>query len=129
MLTTPSPAALVIANIIENALAPVFAAMAAPLIARVDKLENVVHLGEPSPSFIGKVRDAVMADENFDEAVRSAVLTHDHFDDAVLGVIDDRSSDVIEKLGEAMAANTEGLSDRVSNVLRDGTFSISFDRY
>lgn len=115
-MSNPSPTALVIASLIESALAPIFATMSAPLLARIEELEK---------------HSVALTDEDV-QAVIEAVVGSDMFDEAVLGVIEDRSKDVIDNLGDDLTDkinNAESINEAVSEVLRRGSFNIEFSRY
>lgn len=148
-MNTPSPTALVIATIIEGALAPIFATLAAPLLARIDELEKRDARTFDEAAFDAAVMTAIrnqpgavvdfLAEEidkraptdEFIEKVTNSVFTSPNFDIAVLGVIEDNSKDVIENLGDDLTdkiTNAESISDSVAEVLRRGSFSVEFSK-
>lgn len=103
-MNTPSPTALAIASLIEAAIAPIFATMSAPLVARIEELEK-----RPS-------------------------VTGDAFDEAVLNVIRDAPGTVVDlvedEVKELISAVTDSdIDDRIASVLRNGSFSVEFSRY
>jgi hypothetical protein len=152
-MATPSPAALAIASLIENALASVFSQLATPLVERIDALENELRYPKDNTAkFDAAVMTAIRnqpgavvdflaeeidkrapADEFIEKAV-SAVLASEEFDTAVLGVIEDRSSDVIDNLDDELidkikSVGLDDITDRVADVIRAGSFNVEFSRY
>lgn len=145
MNTSPSPIALAIAQVIEGAMAPIFA----PLVARIEALEKRPDLlddalfasvvmtairNQPSivVDLLGEEIDKRAPTDEFIEKATSAVLASSEFDEAVLGVIEDRSSEVIENLGDDLTdkiTNGGDIAERVGEVIRAGSFNIEFTSY
>lgn len=108
-MTNPNPIALAIATALEAILTPIMATLTAPIIDRIDKLEDVAHTAdEPDP------------DGN-------------KFAEQVMKVLHDRSASavdlLIDEINERAEVNKESLSDTVAEIIRNGSFSISFTRY
>lgn len=130
-MNNPSPAALAIASLIEAAIAPIFATMSAPLLARIEKLEKGNSLGEPTPEFVQKTVELVFADARLNmQATIDAVLVDSKFDDAVINVLNDRNVDAMDNLIDNIKERiSEDSEDKIASVLRNGSFSIEFSRY
>ena len=148
-MTNPSPITLAIATALEAVLTPIMAALTAPIIDRIDKLEAtmpddatfdaaVITAIRNQPAavvdFLGEEIDRRTATDEFIEKAVSAVLASSGFDTAVLGVIEDRSGEVINNLGDNLTdkineASKESLGDTVAEIIRSGSFSVEFTRY
>jgi hypothetical protein len=99
---------------VQTLLDAFVAHITAPLVARIDELEKAQKAIEPTPEFVEKVRDAVLAD--------------DGFDDAVVSVMSDRASEVVSNLEDDIKnLDCMDAEDTVRRVLRDGSFDVSFD--
>ena len=148
-MTNPSPITLAIATALEAVLTPIMAALTAPIIDRIDKLEAtmpddatfdaaVITAIRNQPAAVvdslGEEIDRRTATDEFIEKAVSAVLASSGFDTAVLGVIEDRSGEVINNLGDNLTdkineASKESLGDTVAEIIRSGSFSVEFTRY
>lgn len=112
-MNAPSPTSMVIASLIESALAPIFATMSAPLLARIEQLET-------------KQENSVGATKEF--------FKNEAFGNAVMDVIESKSSDVVEALGDDLteaieSARTESIENAVENAISNGSFSVEFSKY
>lgn len=138
-MTNPSPIALAIATALEAALTPIMAALTAPIIDRIGKLEAaytpddaafdaaVITAIRNQPAtvvdFLGKEIDHRTPTDEFIEKAISTVLASSEFDTAVLGVIEDRAEEVVSNLGDDLTdkineVRNEVIANTVSDVLR-----------
>lgn len=100
-MTTPSPIALAI----DNLLAASLAQTVAPLLERIAALEAQVE-----------------------------GLTGDKFDEAVMESIRDQAEAVVDLLEDEIkervaGVDKEDLGDKVSAIIRSGSFNVEFSRY
>jgi hypothetical protein len=141
-MSTPSPTALVIASLIESLLAPVFTAMSAPLLKRIEALEDNAHTPtEDEAKFGAAVMSAIRArsstvvdflSEEIVERAVSAVFADSEFDKTVLSVITDHPSDVIDSLGNNLTdkiAEHGDIAEKVAEVINRGSFSTDFTSF
>lgn len=119
----------------------------APLVARIDALEKRPDLfdeaafdaavmtavrNQPAAvvDFLSEEIDRRISTPEFIEKVRDAVLADDAFDDAVVGVMGNRASDVVAELEDDIKElDASDIGDRVSEVIRRGSFSIDFSSF
>jgi hypothetical protein len=118
--TTYSPITLAIAAALEGLMTPIVKELIAPLTERLAELEKTSAHGEPTPSFIEKVRDAVLADDEFDGAVEKIISANDAM---IWDIVEDNVTDCVSS---ALEGN---VTDKVHDVLKNGSFTVEFNRY
>lgn len=151
-MTTPSPTTLAIAAALEAALTPIIAALTAPLLKRITDLEDVAHTpyddtafqaavmaairDQPSAvvDFLGNEIDKRAPTDDFIEKATSTILNSSQFDEAVLGVMEDRSGEVVDNLNKDLTdkfkeTQNDHINNIISKVIRGGQFNIEFTRY